>query len=247
MKVEIIAEHKADLLREGFVSAGYAFTDKNNSPAPDDVLVAWNRKPQNKERIKFYEKAGAKVVIAENGYIGKDDHGNKLLALAQNKHLGLGKWFVGEEPRYLQQNFMILPWKEPGKNIVLLAQRGIGNAKKLHWYNQLAHEIRQQTKRKVIVRPHPGKNPTPLAPVLDNAHCVVTWSSAAALHALAYGVPSFHLLEGWIGELASRFGLDELENPLRGDRIPMFHRIGWAQWSADEIRSGEAIKKVMSA
>lgn len=246
MKVEIIAEHKAEIFKAGFVAAGYTPVSDNKTPGADDVLVAWNRKPSNEGRIKYYENARAKVIIAENGYIGKDADGNKLLSLAHNYHLGAGRWYIGEEKRYLNQNFIIEPWRAPGEEIILLAQRGIGNAKRLEWYIALADKIRARTKRKVIVRPHPGKIHSPVTPALTTAHAVVTWSSAAAIHALAFGVPSFHLMPGWIGEPTSKFGIEDLENPARGDRDKMFHRISWAQWTAEEIRNGEAIKRVMS-
>lgn len=247
MKAEIIAEHKADILKEGARAAGYDYVKGNTFPSPDDVLIAWNRRPQNEGRIKHYENAGAKVLIAENGYIGRDDAGNKLIALAHNYHLGLGRWFVGDEPRYLNHNFKIEEWRPAGKHILLLAQRGIGNAKKHEWYVELAEKISKKTTRPVRIRKHPGKTPTPLYPELDNAHAVVTWSSAAALAAIAYGVPAFHLLNNWIGAGAAKYGIDDLENPYRGDRAATFHRIGWAQWTVDEVRSGEAIRKVMGA
>lgn len=247
MKAEIIAEHKADILKEGAKAAGYKTVRENSLPQPDDVLIAWNRRAQNISRIEFYEAAGAKVLIAENGYIGRDDNGNKLLSLAHNYHLGLGRWFTGNEPRYIKQNFKIEEWRPAGKHILLLAQRGIGNAKTLDWYMQLAEKIKAKTDRPVRIRKHPGKVPTPLYPEIDNAHAVVTWSSAAALSAIAYGVPAFYLLNNWIGAGAAKFGTHDLENPYRGDRAATFHRIGWAQWTQDEIRSGEAIKKVMGS
>lgn len=247
MRAHIIAEHKADIIRHGFREAGYKVVPHNDRPAPEDVLVAWNRKPNAEHHIKLYERAGAKVIIAENGYIGRDNQGGRLLSFAHNYHLGNGRWFIGSDPRHQNHNFKIEPWRAPGDDIVLLAQRGIGNAKRLEWYDRLAEHIQKRTKRKVRVRPHPGKKPKELQPDIENAHAVVTYSSSAALYALAFGVPCFHFMEGWIGEWASRFGIDELENPWRGDRVPMFHRIGWAQWTKEEVISGEAIRTVMSA
>lgn len=245
MKAEIIAEHKADILKEGAQAAGYKTTRHNPSPSPHDILIAWNRKPANESRIKFYENAGAKVLIAENGYIGRDDSGNKLIALAHNHHLGLGRWFVGDEPRYKKQNFKIEPWRANGEHILILAQRGIGNSKKYEWYLKLSERIGQKTSRPIRLRAHPGKNPSPIYPALAHAHAVVTWSSAAALVAIAHGVPAFYLLNNWIGAGMAKYGIDDLENPYLGDREGTFHRIGWAQWTRDEIRSGEAIRKVM--
>lgn len=245
MRAHIIAEHKAKTLARGFKAAGYKLVVDNPNPGADDVLVAWNRKHSSESQIRRYEKAGAKVIIAENGYIGRDNNGNKLIALAHNYHLGNGRWFIGDEPRHQNHNFEIKPWRAGGDHIVLLGQRGIGNSKRIEWYKEQQKKIQLLTRRLVRLRAHPGKDPTPLEPDIENAHAVITWSSSAAIHAMAFGVPAFHLMPGWIGEWASRFGIDELENPWLGDRVPMFHRIGWAQWTPEEIMSGEAIKTVM--
>ncbi len=80
MRALIISEHKADHLRCGFKAAGYALVQDISAPRPDDVLVTWNRKPINSSRIEFFEAAGAKVIVAENGYIGRDDQGVKLIS-----------------------------------------------------------------------------------------------------------------------------------------------------------------------
>jgi hypothetical protein len=247
MRAEIISDHKVEHLRAGFKAAGYKMIHDNNIIQPDDVLVTWNRKPSNESAIRRYERAGAKVIIAENGYIGQDDDGHRLISLAHNYHLGAGRQPMGEEPRYLQHNFKIEPWRAPGKDIVLLAQRGIGNAMRIEWYNAQALKIQATTGRKVRVRPHPGRRQaSPLEPAIENAHAVVTYSSGAALYALAFGVPVFYLMSGWIGADASVFGIGNLESPRRGDRTSTFHRIGWAQWTVEEIRSGQAIKAVMN-
>ena len=245
MKAQVITDHKFDLFEAGFAAAGYEIVSHNPNPAPDDVVVAWNRKFSNEQQIARYERAGAKVIITENGYIGRDAGGHRLIALAHNHHLGAGRWFVGRDPRWRQHGFDVKPWRTGGEEIVILAQRGIGNAKTLDWAEDLANDLRRRQKRPVRVREHPGKAHTPVEPDLERAHAVVTWSSAAALYALAFGVPAFHLMPNWIGAPASVFGVDNLESPYKGDRTPAFHRVGWAQWTQDEIRSGEAVRTVM--
>lgn len=245
MKAQIIAEHKTKTLQRGFRAAGYALVADNNYPQPDDVLVSWNRKGRCEPEIRRYEKAGAKVIIVENGYIGRDDRGNRLLALAHNHHLGAGRWYIGPESRHLEHNFDILPWRTGGSDIVLLGQRGIGNSQRPEWYKLLKVRVEKMTDRKVRLREHPGKNATPLEPHLENAHAVITWSSSAAIYAMAFGVPVFYLMPGWIGAGCALNDLRLLEEPLRGDRTEVFHRIGWAQWTQEEVESGEAIKTVM--
>lgn len=247
-KAHIISDHKKQIIQDGCYNAGYSVVSYNQSPSPDDILVTWNRRPKDSALISKYESCGARIVVVENGYIGKDDSGHKLLSLALTNHLGLGKWYIGEERRWVSHNIHIAPWKSTGKHIVLLAQRGIGNSKDQRWYNDLAEKLRAKTDRKIIVRPHPGaikaKHNSSLYSDIDDAHCVITWSSAAGLNAMAYGIPCFHMLKGWIGEPASKYGIDDLENPIYPDREDIMHRIGWAQWTIEEMRSGMPFKKL---
>lgn len=85
----------------------------------------------------------------------------------------------------------------------------------------------------------------PLGADLKDCWAVVTWSSGAAIKAIAAGVPAFHALPNWIGAPAAKpFGSD-LENPFLGDRLPMFQRLAWAQWGLDEIASGEPFKRLL--
>jgi len=244
MKAQVIADHKGDLFQQGAAAAGYRLVDMFDDyyPKKEDILIAWNRKPSNIERINRYEAVGARVIIAENGYIGKADDGSKLIAMALSHHLGAGRWHVGAERRHLKQNFEILPWRKPGDEIVILAQRGIGESKDLAWSIQLQQQIRAVTKRPVRVRAHPGKSHEPVEPDIVNAHAVVTWASAAAIKAIAFGVPAFYMMPSWIGAAAAVQGINKIEEPFRGDREYMFHRLGWSQWTPDEVRSGEPFK-----
>ncbi len=241
MRAIIHTNHKEDLFSKGFKALGFQVTKDNGvDPKPTDILLVWNVTSRNKPTRDKFKRAGARILVAENGYIGKDNNGNKLLALAWDGHAGEGIWNIGDYPRYLDHNFDILPWKD-GKNIVILAQRGIGNAKDVSWARQIALELKKKTDKPIIIREHKGRDNPPLEPVLDNAYCCVTWSSGAAIKAIAYGVPVFYSMPNWIGAKAAFYGLD-IDNPCKGDRIEMFHRLGWAQWTRAEIESGEALK-----
>lgn len=242
MRAEIIAEHRADLFSEGAARAGFEVVHYNRQPQREDILVCWNRKKINQKKILSYENAGARVIIAENGYIGYGDDGHKLTALAIGHHMGAGRWYTGLEPRWKRQEIKIRPWRKPGKEIVILAQRGIGESMDAKWAMRLQDSLKRKTDRHVRLRFHPGKKVNALEPDLDDAWAVVTWGSAAGLKAIAYGVPAFHLMPEWIGQLGAKFGVDDLENPERPDRENLFHAVGWAQWTHSEIKSGESFR-----
>ena len=95
---------------------------------------------------------------------------------------------------------------------------------------------------------HPGTGEAvPLADDLRKAGAVITWSSAAALQAMALGVPVWHAHPKFIGAPAAR-PLAEWPGPGKRDeaaRLEVFRRLAWAIWSLDEIGSGEAVAAVL--
>ncbi|MCI0549902.1 MAG: hypothetical protein L0287_03010 [Anaerolineae bacterium] len=218
------------------------------NPSPNDVLLCWNRHGYRDEYARRYELAGAKVIIAENGWIGAPKGGGKFYALCFNQHNGLGHWPTEACDRLERLNIELMPWRKKGGHIVILAQRGIGpKGVRMEglWPSEVIQRLKKYTKRQVVFRGHPGNDhhlSPPLTDVLNGAHAVVTWGSGAAIKALAYGIPVFYELKGWIGAGCSKFGITDLENPFLGDRYPTFNRLAWAQWTAKEIGSGEAYR-----
>lgn len=220
------------------------------SPAPtsrDDLLVVWNRAAAADRAALRYEAAGAKVIVAENGYFGWQWRGGYWYALARGKHNGAGDWPDGGSQRWDDWKVPLAPWRDGGDEIVILAQRGIGQPgvrEPAGWAADAARRLGTMTKRPVRIRAHPGLtgSKTALEDDLRNAFAAVTWSSGAGLKAIQMGVPVFHGLPQWIGAAAARPFGSEIEQPFRGDRLPMFRRLAWAMWSTDEIATGEPFR-----
>lgn len=246
MRAQISTDHKTEYFEEGLQRLGYKTTLGDiHEPEKNDVLIVWNRKSSNIDKIKRFEKAGSRVIVSENGYIGTDENGARLICLALSHHLGKGRWFIGKAPRHHNHHFKIKPWRKNGEEIVILAQRGIGESTDLMWAELLCEKLIKQTKRSIRIRPHPGKDPPALEPDLDRAYAVITYASAAAIKAIAYGVPAFYLMPEWVGKQGAVFGTD-IEKPFKGDRTPMFHTVGWAQWTPDEVWTGKAFKGLLA-
>lgn len=237
------ASFAAGLARHGFVIDA----KPQRQPRPGDLLLMWNRNRSFEGYAATYERAGAQVLVAENGYIGTAEDGGKLYALARRFHNGRGEWFVGPEPR---RTFQLRDWRETGGHIVLLPQRGIGPAgiaMPSLWVDRVRSRLKLVTDREIRVRRHPGAAKSDPWPDLRGAHCAVTWGSGAAIKAIAYGIPVFHELSGWIGADAARFGIKNIEDCFVGDRGPMFHRLSWAQWALREVETGEAFEHLIDA
>lgn len=236
---------KADFIA-GLEAAGFAVQPRVDRPAAGDVLVTWNRSASAELEARRFEQGGARVLVCENGYLGKTWNGQKWFAMAWGHHAGAGIWPDHGASRWDSWGVEMAPWRAGGGETVILAQRGIGEpgiASPANW----AQDVRQRVDGRIRQHPGPNAHPVPLAEDLANAAAVVTWHSAAALHALLLGVPVWHAFDRWIGAGAARPLSEYGGEPRRDDaaRLAMFRRLAWAMWNADEVRSGAAIRSLM--
>lgn len=227
---------------------------------PDVVLVTWHRYGREHDIATKVERTGGRVIVAENGYIGTHGGTPKFdvyphgpgnghhYSLAQGWHNGGGAWPVGDGSRFDALNVELKPWRAGG-DIVVLPNRSFGVVDRMmpaNWPEAAAHRIRQQTKRPVRVRMHPGNKRPPLA-LLDDigkAHAVVVWYSTAGIHALAHGIPTFCEAPYWICKEAAASGT--YDEPVCPDRRPVFEQLAWAQWTIDEIATGEPFVRLLT-
>lgn len=237
-------DYRRDAFCEGLMAAGYKVSlQQNADPGKDDVLVIWNRYGYYDAIAKRYDRCGATVIVAENGWIGRDEAGHKVYAICFRHHNGAGWWREGPPGRFAKFGVEIAPWRADGEHILVLPQRGIGPpgvAMPQKWLQDVISRLRSKTNRKIVVRPHPGAQKSD--PDFTGVWAAVTWGSGAGIKALAAGIPVFHEMPNWIGGLAAVRGIDDLENPFLGDRMMMFERLAYAQWTLDEIRRGEPFR-----
>ena len=225
----------------GLEAAGYKIGGSPpQRPEPDDVLVIWNRYGTNHEVANRFERCGAGVLVVENGYLGREWLGDHWYSISLGRHNGGGIWPRGGSERWDSLGVDLKPWQR-GENVVVLLQRGIGVApvaQPADWERTVREKLR--TDRRIIWRGHPGeKKPhETLYLDLEDAHCVVTWASGAALKALVRGVPVFYGFHDWIGRDAASLFTGDISEPFYGDRLGMFRKLAWAQWSLQEITAG---------
>lgn len=247
-----LPEFRVGSFTSGLERSGYQVTpEPARDPRPDDVIVVWNRSKVNDKLAQRYEAVGAKVLVAENGYLGREWRDGYWYAIARDNHNGAGAWPDEGGDRWDSWGLDLQPWRKDGDEIVVLAQRGIGRegfAQPRGWHQEIAQQLAQRTKRPVRIRPHPGRDPEPvsLADDLRHAWACVTWGSCAGLKALMLGVPVFYGCPSWIGKAAAMPIDADLENPFLGDRLPMFQRLAWAMWNTEEIATGEPFRLLLS-
>lgn len=236
-------------VKDGLARCGYQVRvgEGPRDASPADIIVIWNRYGLRNVHADTVASRGGRVVVMENGYCGSDATGHQLYAMALDGHLGTGRWFARQDDtRWRSLGVALQPWRKTGEHIVVCLSRGIGHpaaAMPKPWAKDVVARLVASTKRRVVVRNHPGdrRSPStrPLSADLEGAHAAVVWASNAGTEALIAGVPVFHGLPSWIMAPAAKHGTAGLEEPFLGDREPAFVRMSWAQWTLAEIAAGE--------
>lgn len=241
--------YRRDAFCAGLRAAGYAVVSSIASPQLDDVLCIWNRYGNSAAEADRFERGGGRVIVCENGHLGKTWRDGSWYAMAGGHHGGAGCWGYGGPERWDGWNVELAPWRADGSEIVILAQRGIGEPGV-----RSPRDWAETTQRRLPgsrVRPHPGKGgpSVPLEHDLRNARAVVTWHSAAAASALLLGVPVFYDCPSWLGARAGLplAALLSGAEPKRDDaaRLDMFRNLAWGMWQIDEIKSGVAFNHLL--
>lgn len=245
--------YRRDAFATGLEHSGYRVSfSEPKAVDRDTVYCCWNRYGHYHVNCTQVEAAGGKVLIAENGYLGRDQDDRQYYALALSGHNGSGDWKPAGPERFVAMGVNLKPWQS-GTKIVVRGQRGIGSpsmASPHEWHKQIEAQLREVTDRPIQVIPHPGSSAErdrSHEDYLQGAHALVTWSSSVGVKALAMGVPVFYCAPHWICEGAAKPGIAEIESPLRDDglRLRAFERMAWAQWSVTEIARGEPFRHLL--
>lgn len=240
--------YRRDAFRRGLKMAGFELVDRLDKPNPEDVLVIWNRYGHWDEQARLFEAAKARVVVVENGYLGKSWLNGSWYAMALGHHAGAGTWVDGGPERWDSLGVDLRPWRDDSGETVIFGQRGIGEdgiRSPDHWAEKIKADIGGR------IRPHPGNNEAviPLEKDLKRASRVLTWASSAALLALILGVPVWYAMPRWIGAAASRplsdYDGSWMDKRHDASRLAMFRCLVWAMWRLEEVESGEAFRHLL--
>lgn len=243
--------YRKDAFCAGLKKAGYNIIGFKERPDPHDILVIWNKYGRNEQLAAMYQARGAKVIVCENGYYGKDSFDRQYYAIALTGHCGSGSWYIGGSERLEALGITFKPWRKTGREIVICAQRGIGSTDMRMpkpWPQDIFKKIKQFTGKPVRVRAHPGNKPhkIPLLEDLRNAYAIVVWSSNCATTALIEGIPVFYQAPHIVTQRACESDLSLIDTPNYLERSEAFREMSWAQWTVDEIASGEPFERLLS-
>lgn len=205
--------------------------------------------------IAQQKKNGFDCLILETGYINRGDGPTNHYALGWNGLNGRAEFHNKNSPprRAASLGVTLKPWRD-GDYVLLVGQvpwdASVDFTDHRRWLEEAAHNIRALTGREIVFRPHPKADlppiegcrysKGPLEQDLLNAHCVVTFNSNTGVDAVLNGVPVFAFDKGsMVYPVANKSWL-KLESPLKPDRQQWLNDLCYAQWTPDEMRSGEA-------
>ena len=258
--------YRRDIFVKGLTAAGHrVVSSAPDKFTPDTLLVIWNRYSGNHTIANQVERGGGKVIVAENGYLGRggtspkfDVHPNgpqphHYYSLSLGFHNDDTRIRESDTDRWATLDVEIKPWREGGDYVLVCPNRSFGvpgRSMPEDWAKDTAKRLEKFTTLPVRIRKHPG-NDAPkhtLQHDLAGAAGVVVWTSSCGIHALAEGIPVICEAPFWICKsttvtqstlmaLAS-----ENSHDLALDRDAALRRMAWAQWTCAEIATGEPFK-----
>jgi hypothetical protein len=212
------------------------------------------------EIIKQQRDRALDYIVLETGYInrgaGPDNHyafgWNGLNGRADFRNKGM----PGDRAAKLDE--VMQPWRDDGDYVLLCGQvpwdASCDFEDHVPWLNRAVAEIDRNTHRKIIFRPHPLARIPPLEGCaysqldlqddLEDAWCVVNFNSNSGVDSIMAGIPVFTFDVGSMVYSVSRHDW-EIEAPVMPDRQQWLNDIAYAQWTPDELRSGEAWQHIL--
>lgn len=238
--------YRRDSFLAGIRASGLTLRTDQGEPNPGDVLIVWNRSTANNTIAKRFEAQGARVLVIENGYFGKEWLGRKWFAMAWHHHSGAGSWPDKGAARWESWRVAMQPWRNVKGETLILGQRGIGEpgiAAPHRWAELTQKQIGGR------IRPHPGAGNGAVTLSQDFSKCsnVATWHSSAGIKALASGIPVWCGFRDWIAADACRHIDQWGMEPKRDDdaRLRAMHKISWAMWDSMEVESGQPFLELL--
>ena len=231
-----------------------------------DAAVIWSflwhgRMAPNRDIWRHFKADSRPVFVCEVGSISRN----------QTWRVGLDGCYlwehfaIGDQPRFLAG---LDPWRTSVHSVVIacqhqLSEQWLGMPSMNTWLENTIAEIRLHTDRPIIVRSHP-RDPVSLrgvnvskpvllpntyddfdyARIMQDAHCVINWNSGAGITSLMQGVPVISSSNSLCQPISST-DLAQIESLPRPNRSSWFGRLGWTEWTLEEINQGRCLELLL--
>lgn len=244
----------AQALRDGLRRHGVAATlVHSHESVRTDTVACWGWR-----RGAWHRELGRDVLVLERGYLGDrfawtSVGWNGLNGRARFAHCD----DAGER---FQQNHghLLQPWRSGGDYVLIVGQvpgdAALGGRCLRSWYAEQAERASTMYGLPVRFRPHPlaarrgGPSSVPgaetmtgeLRDALRGAALVATFNSNAGVDAILAGRPAVAMDEGSMVHGVALADMPASLDAPEPARLAHLHRMAWAQFTLEEIASGDA-------
>lgn len=273
MKFKLYREYGAlnskpvfDAVEQGLKTLGHEISNDNDA-IPVIWSVLWSGRMTNNQTIYNQCRASGKpILIIEVGNLKR----NITWRVCLNHINGLGEFGNDSDtdldrPRKL--GLHLAPAQEKRRGEILIAcqhEQSLqweGMPTMRVWCENIINTIKQQTSRRIVVRPHPRslfslnlpnvvcERPQKVQNTYDdfdifyNYHCVINYNSGPAVRAAIEGVPVICDQSSLASELSSN--LSQIDNVYLPDRENWFIKLCHTEWTLDEIKQGIPFQRVL--
>jgi hypothetical protein len=196
---------------------------------------------------------GLDCLILETGYVNRGSRLTNHYALGWNGLNRRADFCNRNSPPDRSEKLAVTlkPWKDGGDYILLCGQvpwdASVDFTDHVQWLRDIAVAIKAVSRIPLRFRPHPLGGPIvdvaaelsqgTLQDDLSHAKCVVNFNSNTGVDAVLAGVPTIVFD---IGSMVWDHKLTDFENLPKPDRQQWIQDLCYAQWTPQEMRSGEA-------
>jgi hypothetical protein len=215
---------------------------------PPDVYPCIGCSPQLAPLLAKWKATGRKWIGWDRGYLRRVFA--TWLPKAESLERSYYRWHVGSyqmgrirecpDDRWRALGLHGYPraWRRGGSKIVIadtLPDYWLVRGLPTNWSLLMRDKLRQETKREIVVRHK--ESSTPLEQELQDAWCLVTHGSIAAVEAVIMGCPVFVDAESAAATMG-RIGYDDLEHPVYPERQAWLNSLAYSQFNELELVDG---------
>lgn len=272
MKFKLYKEHGAlnspeifSAIEQGILQTGHQIVSSD-----EDIPVIWSvlfqgRMLPNEKIYNDAVAAGKPILIIEVGNL----HRGKTWRISLNNINSLGTFsnttsLDYERPKKL--GIFLTPYQHRRRGEILIAAQHerslqwIGMPTMKQWTENTIEQIKNVTRRRIVIRPHPRNPFTTKIPntilekpnkipntyddfdIFYGYHCVVNHNSGPAVQALIRGIPVICHSSSLAGELSNK--IEDIENLILFPREEWLVKLCHTEWTIEELTQGIPIKRL---
>ena len=219
-----------------------------NSPLLLEGPVALFGSPARWDLLQTAIADGRQFFYADHGYFRRGQY----YRIAKNAYHGLG---LGTYPpdRFLACHVDMAPtWRDSGTQVVICPNSTtymrLFGIDARQWALDVATEVSKHSDRPLIIRWKAQAQARPLYHDLHDAHCVIVFSSGAAVEAVRSGIPVITLAPWAATRRMGGTELAQIESPpMPEGREQFIYNLAYEQYTLKEIADGMAWRRLREA